>query len=57
MVFQNYAIFPHLSVEDNVAYGLKARKMPADEIKKKVADALELVQISHLAKRMCFPAP
>jgi len=52
MVFQNYAIFPHLSVEDNVAYGLKARKMPADEIKKKVADALELVQISHLAKRM-----
>lgn len=34
MVFQNYAIFPHLSVFDNVAYGLKARKVSADEIKK-----------------------
>ena len=51
MVFQNYAIFPHLSVEENVAYGLKARSVPKDEIKKRVLDALELVQISHLAKR------
>ena len=51
MVFQNYAIFPHLSVEENVAYGLKARSVPRAEIKKRVSDALELVQISHLASR------
>ena len=51
MVFQNYAIFPHLSVRDNVAYGLKARKVPAREIKPRVDEALELVQISHLADR------
>ena len=51
MVFQNYAIFPHLSVEENVAYGLKARNVPRAEIKKRVADALELVQIAHLASR------
>ena len=50
MVFQNYAIFPHLTVRENVAYGLKARKMPAKEIKPKVDEALELVQISHLAE-------
>ena len=52
MVFQNYAIFPHLTVEENVAYGLKARRMPKAEIAPKVQAALELVQISHLAKRM-----
>ena len=51
MVFQNYAIFPHLNVEENVAYGLKARKAPKEEIDKKVKEALELVKISHLAKR------
>ena len=51
MVFQNYAIFPHLTVRENVAYGLKARKVPAKEIKPKVDEALELVQISHLAER------
>ncbi len=51
MVFQNYAIFPHLTVEENVAYGLKARSVSRAEIKKRVADALELVQISHLASR------
>ena len=51
MVFQNYAIFPHLTVEENVAYGLKARKTPRAETERRVADALELVQISHLAKR------
>ncbi len=51
MVFQNYAIFPHLTVRENVAYGLKARKMSAKEIKPKVDEALELVQISHLADR------
>ena len=51
MVFQNYAIFPHLTVEENVAYGLKARKTPKDEIDKRVKEALELVQIAPLAKR------
>ena len=51
MVFQNYAIFPHLTVQENVAYGLKARSVPRPEIKKRVADALELVQIAHLADR------
>ncbi len=51
MVFQNYAIFPHLTVRDNVAYGLKARKVPAAQIKARVDEALELVQISHLADR------
>ena len=51
MVFQNYAIFPHLTVRDNVAYGLKARKMKASEIKPRVDEALELVQIAQLADR------
>ena len=51
MVFQNYAIFPHLTVEENVAYGLKARHVPKSEIAPRVKEALELVQIGHLAKR------
>ena len=51
MVFQNYAICPHLTVAENVAYGLKARKVPASEIAPRVAEALELVQIAHLSKR------
>ncbi len=51
MVFQNYAIFPHLTVEENVAYGLKARHVPASQIAPRVQEALELVQIAHLAKR------
>ena len=51
MVFQNYAIFPHLNVFDNVAYGLKARKVPAKEIRPRVEEALKLVQIDHLAER------
>ena len=51
MVFQNYAIFPHLTVRENVAYGLKARKTPKADITKRVDEALELVQIAHLADR------
>ena len=51
MVFQNYAIFPHLTVSENVAYGLKARHVPKAEIEKRVAEALELVQIEKLSKR------
>lgn len=51
MVFQNYAIFPHLTVGENVAYGLKAKKVPKDEIAKKVDEALRLVQIEKLKDR------
>jgi ABC-type Fe3+/spermidine/putrescine transport system ATPase subunit len=51
MVFQNYALFPHLTVAGNVAYGLKARGRPADEIARRVADALALVQLSGLGER------
>lgn len=52
MVFQNYAIFPHMNIFDNVAYGLKSRKVPKDEIEKRVLKTLEIVQISHLKDRM-----
>lgn len=51
MVFQNYAIFPHLTVAENVAYGLKAKKVSKDEITRRVEEALELVQISQLKDR------
>ena len=52
MVFQNYAIFPHLSVRDNVAYGLKARKLPKDEIQRRTEDAMKTVQIEMHADKM-----
>ncbi len=52
MVFQNYAVFPHLSIYDNVGYGLKARKIPKDVAHKKIMEALEIVQISDLKDRM-----
>ena len=42
-VFQNYALFPHMNVAENIGYGLKLRKVPRGEIKKKVAQMLELV--------------
>ncbi|MEK8126536.1 ABC transporter ATP-binding protein [Paenibacillus filicis] len=45
MVFQNYAIFPHLSVFENVAYGLKARKVKKPELERRVMEALELVEL------------
>lgn len=51
MVFQNYAIFPHLTVAENVAYGLKAKKVNKNEIEKRVEEALELVQIKPLKDR------
>lgn len=51
MVFQNYAIFPHMTVEENVAYGLKAKKVPRADVERRTREALELVQISALSKR------
>lgn len=52
MVFQNYAIFPHMSVADNVAFGLKQRNMPKAEMAKAVKEILDVVKIGHLADRM-----
>lgn len=52
MVFQDYAIFPHLTVADNIAFGLKARKLPAAVIKKRVAEALEMVRLGAMADRL-----
>ena len=52
MVFQNYAVFPHMSVFDNVAFGLKNRKLPKEEIQKKVDAILKVVKIDHLKNRM-----
>ena len=51
MVFQSYAIFPHLTVEQNVAYGLKPRKVSKEDTKRRVQQAMELTQISEYAKR------
>ena len=50
-VFQNYALFPHLNVYDNVAFGLRIKKVKEDVIKKKVDDALELVDLPKYASR------
>ena len=52
MVFQSYAIFPHLTVRENVEYGLKLRKMPKDEMKRKVDDILDVVQITEYQDRL-----
>lgn len=52
MVFQNYAVFPHMSVADNVAYGLKARGISDKTLKDKVHAGLELMRIENLADRM-----
>lgn len=52
MVFQNYAVFPHMSVFDNVAFGLKNRKVPKAEIQKRVDEILKIVKIDHLKDRM-----
>jgi len=51
MVFQSYALFPHMTVADNVAYGLKLRRTPRAERDARVAEALELVGLAHLAGR------
>ena len=51
MVFQNYALFPHMTVEQNVAYPLTVRRVPRDEQKKKVATALDMVRLGPLGSR------
>ncbi|GAA4022699.1 ABC transporter ATP-binding protein [Deinococcus rubellus] len=51
MVFQNYALYPHMNVYENMAFGLKLRKTPKDEIDKRVRDAAKILQIEHLLGR------
>ncbi|HZN47082.1 MAG TPA: sn-glycerol-3-phosphate ABC transporter ATP-binding protein UgpC [Ramlibacter sp.] len=51
MVFQNYALYPHMSVFDNMAYGLKIRKMPIAEIKQRVDKAAGILELGHLLDR------
>ncbi len=51
MVFQNYALYPHMTVYDNMAFGLKLRKLPKDEIKKRVTEAARILGIEHLLAR------
>ena len=51
MVFQNYALYPHMSVFDNMAFALNLRKTPKDEIKKRVTEAAKILDIEHLLDR------
>ena len=51
MVFQNYALYPHMTVYKNIAFGLELRKMPKDEIDKRVREAAKILEIEHLLDR------
>ena len=51
MVFQNYALYPHMTVFDNMAFGLKLRKVPKEEIKRRVEEAARILDIAHLLER------
>jgi len=51
MVFQNYALYPHMTVFDNMAFGLKLRKLPKEEIKRRVNEAAKILDIQHLLER------
>ena len=51
MVFQNYALYPHMSVFDNMAYGLKIKKVPAEEIKQRVAKAADILELGNYLER------
>ncbi|MDP2344094.1 MAG: TOBE-like domain-containing protein [Deltaproteobacteria bacterium] len=51
LVFQGYALFPHLSVEDNIAFGLQVRKQPRAQVEERVTQMLKLVQLEHLRRR------
>jgi putative spermidine/putrescine transport system ATP-binding protein len=52
MVFQSYALFPHLTVAENVAFGLEMRKIPKSDIPSRVTEALRLVRLGELADRL-----
>ncbi|NBK90425.1 ABC transporter ATP-binding protein [bacterium 1XD21-13] len=52
MVFQNYAIFPHMTVKENVAYGLRARKIKGQELEERAMEAMKMMQIDNLKDRM-----
>ena len=52
MVFQNYALFPHMSVEENVAFGVQTRRLPLPEVRQKVRRALSMVRLETLAQRL-----
>ncbi len=54
MIFQSYAIWPNMTVAENVAFGLKLRKLPGEEVRRRVGEILEVVQMGHLAAR--YPA-
>jgi ABC-type Fe3+/spermidine/putrescine transport system ATPase subunit len=54
MIFQSYAVWPNMTVAENVAFGLKLRKLAGDEVRRRVAEILEVVQMGHLAGR--YPA-
>jgi len=51
MVFQSYALYPHMSVYDNMAFGLKLRKMPKDEIERRVNESAKILGIEALLKK------
>jgi multiple sugar transport system ATP-binding protein len=51
MVFQNYALYPHMSVYENMAFGLKLRKLPKDQIDQRVREAAEILNLGHLLER------
>lgn len=51
MVFQNYALYPHMTVYDNMAFGLKLRKTPKDEMRRRVEEAARILDIAHLLDR------
>jgi putrescine transport system ATP-binding protein len=51
MMFQSYALFPHMTVEQNIAFGLKQDGLGKDAISKRVGEMLDLVQMGHLGKR------
>jgi ABC-type transporter Mla maintaining outer membrane lipid asymmetry ATPase subunit MlaF len=58
MVFQSYALYPHMTVFDNMAFGLKLRKVPKDQIKRRVEESAQILGIEHLlsANHVNFPA-
>ncbi len=51
MVFQNYALYPHMSVRDNISFGLRAKKLPHDEIERRVSEAVRMLGVEELLRR------